>query len=207
MLKVICRSDIKNAAERFRKEVEGILLPKGQNVLWLECDSIQDLEYAVSKEKEAIVLLQEQDYKDERYSAWKMAEIRDIGNVRIISCVKRIHYGTSFMAVLYAAGITDALFEEDADAVHIAERLLVPRSRKECRVYYGISSMCEITAVLEIMEQETLGRYIRYIGGSIDRDEMLKRFHEVVKKLSYMEKCCFMENIPEDIRREIGEEI
>lgn len=204
MLKVICKSAAKKAAESFKKEVESILLPKGQEVMWMECSSIQDLEYIVSREKDAVVLMQEQD-KDELCGAWEMAAVRDIRDVRVISCVRRIHYGTSFMSILYAAGITDALFEEDTDAVHIAERLLVPRSRRECRGYYGIRAMKEVTAVLEIMEQDTLERYVRYISGSIGREEMLMRFYEIVKKLSYMEKCCFMEKMPEDIRREIEE--
>ena len=207
LIKVICRSEIKEEAESFQKEVENILITKGLEVLWMECASIQDLEYMVSKEKDAVVLLQERDNGDERCVAWEIAAIRDIGNVRVISCVKRMHYGTSFMAILYAAGIMDALFEEDADAVHIAERLFAPRSRRECRAYYGIRSIQEVTAVLEIMEQDTLDRYVRYINGSVDREEMLMRFHEVAKKLSYIEKCCFMEKMPEDIRMEIGKEV
>lgn len=207
LIKVICRSEIKEEAESFQKEVESILVSKGQEVLWIECDSIQDLEYMVSKEKDAVVLLQERNNGDERCAAWEIAAIRDIRNVRVIVCVKRLHYGTSFMAILYVAGIVDALFEEDADAVHIAERLLASRSRRECRMYYGIRSIQEVTAVLEIMEQDTLDRYVRYINGSADREEMLIRFHEVVKKLSYIEKCCFVEKMPEDIRMEIGKDV
>ena len=206
MIKVICRSEIKEEAESFQKEVENILMLKGQEVLWRECDSIQDLEYMVSKEKDAVVLLYERDNGDERSVAWEIAAIRDIGNVCVISCVKRMHYGTSFMAILYAAGIMDALFEEDADAVHIAERMFAARSRRECRGYYGIRSLQDVTAVLEIMDQDTLERYVRYINGSVDREEMRTRFHEVVKKLSYIEKCSFMEKMPEDIRKEIGKE-
>lgn len=205
LLKVICRSGVKSLAEFFREEIESILLPKKQNILWLECDSMQELEYRASRNKDAIVLLQEYERKDERGLAWELTEIRDAGNIRVVCSIRHFHYGTSFMAILYAAGIMDALFEEDTDAVHIAERLLAPRRREECRKYYGIHSIQEVMSVLEIMEQDTMERYIRYIGGSIDGEEMSERFHEVVKKLSYPEKCCFMEKIPEDMRNEIVE--
>lgn len=179
-------------------------MSKGQEVLWIHCNNRQEMEYAVSREEGAVVLLQEMEYPEERCEAWNIAAIRDIGKVRVVSCVKRIHYGTSFMAVLYASGIMDALFEDEADAEHIAERLAVQRNRRECREYYGIRSIEEAASVLQIIEQDTLERYIRFIDGGVNGEEMLARFQEVAKKLCYMEKCCLAEMLPENVREEIG---
>lgn len=204
MIKIIYVSETNEASDFLTKEVGGLLLAKGQEVLWINCNNRQELEYAVSKEKGAVVLLQEMDHPEERCEAWNIAAIRDIGKVRVVSCVKRIHYGTSFMAVLYASGIMDALFEDEADPEHIAERLTVQRNRRECREYYGIRSMEEAISALQIIEQDTLERYIRFIDGSTNGEEMLARFHEVTKKLCYMEKCCLVEMLPENVREEIG---
>ena len=65
--------------------------------------------------------------------------------------VDRKHYGTDYMAVLYAAGITDAVYEEDADAEELTKRILSRRSRRESREYYGIRSMDEVVSVLDIL--------------------------------------------------------
>lgn len=202
MVKIIYIADAEEGS--FRKEVGDLLLSKGQEVLWINCSNRQELEYAVSKEEGAVVLLQEMGHPEERYEAWNIAALRDIGKVRVVSCVKRIHYGTSFMAVLYASGIMDALFEDEADAEHIAERLAVQRNRRECREYYGIHSMEEAVSVLQIIEQDTLERYIRFIDGGVNGEEMLARFREVAKKLCHMEKCCLAEMLPENVREEIG---
>lgn len=206
MIKVIYKTMAKEAEGCLKKEIGEILLSRGQEISWIGCGSRQELEYAISKDKDVIVLLQEGDYQEERCEAWEIAAIRDIEKVRVVPCVRRVHYGTSFMAVLYAGGIVDALFEDEADAEHIAGRLTARRNRRDCREYYGIRSINEVISVLQIVEQDTLERYIRFIDGGINKEEMLVRFQEVAKKLCYMEKCCLVESLPENVLVEIAED-
>lgn len=202
-VKIIYKEIGKEATDCLKKEVEDLLLLKGRETIWIECDSMPALEYAASRESDAVVLWQEGGGQGEPCKAWDIAAVRDGAKIRIVPCVKRLHYGTSFMAVLYAGGIVDALFEDEADAVHIVERLLTKRSRKECRVYYGIRSLQEVVSVLQIMEQDTLERYLQYIGGGIDGEEMQMRFREVARKLSYMEQCFLLEKLPSNVQEAI----
>lgn len=206
LIKVVYGATIQKVPESLKKEVESILLSKGQEVSWIACSSKQHLEYAVSQEEDAIVLIQERDTCGELYGSWEIAAIRDIKGVRVVACVERIHYGTPFMSVLYAGGILDALYEDEADPVHIAERFLSGRNRAECRRYYGIGSIREVIPVLQVMDQPTLDRYVRFISGGVDREEMLDRYHEVAKKLGPTENGCLAQQLPENIAEEISED-
>lgn len=206
MIKVVCGATMQNVPESLKKEVEDILLSKGQEVSWIVCSSKQHLEYVVSQEDNAIVLIQERDTCGGRYESWEIAAIRDIKEIRVVTCVERIHYGTPFMSVLYAGGILDALYEDEADPVHIAERLISGRNRAECRKYYGIGSINEVISVLQVMDQPTLDRYVRFISGGVDREEILERYHEVAKKLNLTENGCLAQQLPENIVNEISED-
>lgn len=206
MINVVCGATIQKVPESLKKEVEEILLSEGQEISWVVCGSKQHLEYAVSQDENAIVLIQERDTGGERYEAWEIAAIRDIREVRVIACVERIHYGTPFMSVLYAGGILDALFEDEADPVHIAERLIIGRNRGDCRKYYGIGSMEEVISVLQVMDQSTLDRYVRFINGGVDSEEILERYHEVSRKLNQAENACLAQQLPENIVEEIRED-
>lgn len=203
MIKVICGTTLQKVPESLKKEVEDILLSKGQEISWMVCSSKQHLEYAVSQDGDAIVLIQERDTGKERYEAWEIASIRDIKEVRVIACVERIHYGTPFMSVLYAGEILDALYEDEADPLHIAERLIAGRDRGDCRKYYGIGSLEEVISVLQVMDQPTLDRYVRFINGGVDREEILERYHEVSRKLNQAENACLAQQLPENIVEEI----
>lgn len=206
MINIICGVTIKEVPKSIKKEVESIFLSKGLEISWLVCNSKQHLEYTVSQADNAVVLLQERDNHGERYEPWEIAAIREIKDVRVVACVDRIHYGTPFMSVLYAGGILDALFEDEADPVRIAERLMTGRNRGECRKYYGIGSIEEVISVLQVMDQPTLDRYIRFISAGVDRVDILERYHEISRKLNETENGCLAQQLPENIVEEIRED-
>ncbi len=173
------------------------------------CLSKQEVEYKVfsmDKRAKAVVLLQENMDTSASYQSWEIAAIRDIRRIPVVVSVDRKHYGTDYMAVLYAAGIMDAVYEEDADAEELTKRILSRRSRKECREYYGIRSMDEVVSVLDILGKDTLERYIHYISAGIDAQDTHLRYQEVRKKLSYVENCCLAERLPESIIQELQED-
>lgn len=170
------------------------------------CLSKQEVEYKVfsmDKRAKAVILLQENMDTSASYQSWEIAALRDIRRISVVVSVDRKHYGTDYMAVLYAAGITDAVYEEDADAEELTKRILSRRSRKDCREYYGIKSMDEVVSVLDIMGKDTLDRYIHYINAGIDAEDTHQRYQEVRKKLSYVENCCLAEHLPEIIIHEL----
>ncbi len=170
------------------------------------CLSKQEVEYKVfsmDKRAKVVILLQENMDTSASYQSWEIAAIRDIRRVPVVVSVDRKHYGTDYMAILYAAGIMDAVYEEDADAEELTKRILSRRSRKECREYYGIRSMDEVVAVLDVLGKDTLERYIHYISAGIDTQDTHLRYQEVRKKLSYVENCCLAEHLPESIIQEL----
>lgn len=172
------------------------------------CLSKQEVEYKVfslDKRAKAVVLLQENMDTSASYQSWEIAAIRDIRRIPVVVSVDRKHYGTDYMAVLYAAGIMDAVYEEDADAEELTKRILSRRSKKDCREYYGIRSMDEVVSVLDVLGKDTLERYIHYISAGIDAQDTHLRYQEVRKKLSYVENCCLAEHLPESIIQELQE--
>lgn len=170
------------------------------------CLSKQEVEYKVfsmDKGAKVVILLQENMDTSASYQSWEIAALRDIRRIPVVASVDRKHYGTDYMAVLYAAGITDAVYEEDADAEELTKRIMSRRSRKECREYYGIRSMDEVVAVLDVLGKDTLERYIHYISAGIDTQDTYLRYQEVRKKLSYVENCCLLDHLPESVIQEL----
>ncbi|HBA46391.1 MAG: hypothetical protein HFH85_20690 [Lachnospiraceae bacterium] len=190
--------------DKMQEEVSSILKVRGMDCSWVVCSSMQAMEYEIFKKKDAVALINERSSAGENYGPWDIAGLRDIQQVRVIACVDRIRYGTSYMAVLYAGGITDALYEDDLDSRKIADLIQTGRSRSQSRKYYGLTSMEEVISVLQVMDRESLQRYIRYIAAGIDKEDMVARYQEVTKRLGSVEKCCLTKNIPEEILEEIG---
>ena len=203
MLNILYLATFDESQERLQGEVGSILAARGIQFCWGACGSMQAMEYAVYREKDAVVLINERDSSGGRMSPWDITALCDIRRVRVVACVERIRYGTPYMAALYAGGIMEALYEDDADARRIADLIQNGRGRGESRAYYGISSIEEVVSVLQIMDQEVLERYIRYIRAGAGKEEMSARYQEVTKKLSCMEECCLASSVPEEILEEI----
>lgn len=203
MVNILYLKASQESADKLQGEVCSILESRGVQLSWIACRSMQAMEYAVYRERDAVALINERCPSGVRFGPWDIAGLRDIRRVRVIACVDRIRYGTSYMAVLYAGGIMDALYEDDSDSRRIADLVQRGRSRSESRAYYGITSMEEVVSVLQVMDQEALARYIRYIKAGIDKEEMIARYQEVTKKLGCVEECCLASNVPEEILEEI----
>ena len=181
-------------------------LERGMKFVIHPCLSKQEVEFkafSMDNPENAVILLQENMDTSASYQSWEIAALRDIKRIPVVVSVDRKHYGTDYMAVLYAAGIMDAVYEEDADAEELTKRILSRRSRRESREYYGIRSMDEVVSVLDIIGKDALERYIHYISAGIDVMDTLLRYQEVRNKLSDVENCCLIENLPENIIQEL----
>lgn len=188
-------------------EIEEMLQSEDMVLSVEELKSKAEAEYAVYRETDSgLFFIPERCFFQNAYQAKELAALRDIRKVRIVASVDRSHYGTAYMSVLYAAGILDAVFEDEADARRITGLLLRGRNRRECREYYGIRSIKDAVSVLRIMEEDMVGRYVRYISSGADAGEMLSRYQEIEKKLNYIENCCLAERLPESVLEEIRDE-
>ena len=136
---------------RLQEEVSSILAARDAQFAWIPCSSMQAMEYAVYRETDAVALISERCCPGGRLGAWDIAGLRDIRKVRVIACVDRIRYGTSYMAVLYAGGVMDALYEDDLEPRRIADLIQNGRRRGESRAYYGITAMEDVVSVLQVM--------------------------------------------------------
>lgn len=205
-IQVICGIPDVTISTGLVERISQMALEKETQLIIHPCLSKQEVEYKVfsmDKRAKAVILLQENMDTSASYQAWEIASLRDIRRIPVVVSVDRKHYGTDYMAVLYAAGITDAVYEEEADAGELTKRILSRRSRKDCREYYGIKSMDEVVSVLDILGKDTLDRYIHYISAGIDAEDTHLRYQEVRKKLSYVENCCLAEHLPESILQEL----
>lgn len=206
-VKVICSINTVKKEQPLLMEIEDLLHPEGMALSVEKVKGKAEAEYAVYRETESgLLFVPERCFYQNAYQAKELAALRDIKKIRVVVSVDRSHCGTAYMAALYAAGILDAVFEDEADARHIARLLLCGRNRRECREYYGIRSVRDAASVLRIMEEDTAERYVRYISSGADGEEMLSRYQEIEKKLNYMENCCLAERLPESVLEEIRDD-
>lgn len=203
-VKVICGINTVKQEQPLLIEIDDLLRSEGMELSVEELSSKAEAEYAVYRGVDSeLFFVPERCFYQNAYQARELAALRDIRKIRIVVSVDRSHYGTAYMAALYAAGILDAVFEDEADARHIVQLLLCGRNRRECREYYGVQSIRDAVSTLRIMEEEVADRYIRYISSGVDGEEMLSRYREIEKKLNYMENCCFAERLPDSVLEEI----
>lgn len=205
-VQVICGVPDVTVSNGLVERICQMALERGKKLTIHPCLSKQEVEYkvfSINKDTKAVVLLQENMDTSASYQAWEISALRDIRRIPVVVSVDRKHYGTDYMAVLYAAGIMDAVYGEDANAEELTKRILSRRSRKECREYYGIKSMDEVVAVLDVLGRDTLERYIHYVSAGIDTEDTHLRYQEIRKKLSYVENCCLAEHFPEGILQEL----
>lgn len=206
-VKVICGINTVKREQPLLIEMEDLLRPEGIALSIEELSSKAQAEYAVYRESDCgVFFVPERCFYQNAYQARELAALCDIRKIRIVATVDRSHYGTAYMAALYAAGILDAVFEDEADAHRIAQLLICGRNRKECREYYGVRSIRDAADVLRIMEEDTAKRYVRYISSGADGGEMLLRYKEIERKLNYMENCCLAEKLPESVLEEIRDD-
>ena len=100
-----------------------------------------------------ILVLQEAMQSSYPYTAEELAELMDDYHLNIIVSINKSHRANAYMKVLYTAGILNALYEEDATAKNIMNRILYPRTRKECREYYQIKNTSDALQALDIINE------------------------------------------------------
>ena len=110
-----------------------------------------------------ILILQEAMQSNYPYTAEELAELMDDYHLNIIISINKSHRANQYMKVLYTAGILNALYEEDATAENIFKRILYPRTRRECRTYYQITTAADAMSALDVVDEERVQGYLANI--------------------------------------------
>ncbi len=151
-----------------------------------------------------LLVLQEAMQSSYPYTAEELAELTDDYNLNIVISLRKSHRANTYMKVLYTAGILNALYEEDATAENIMERILYPRTRRECREYYQISTAADAMRSLEIVDKDRMERYITYVEETKDEEEIIKKYHYVANSLKIIENIYLVEHFSERVKKTLG---
>lgn len=147
-----------------------------------------------------ILVLQEAMQSNYPYEAEELAELMDDYHLNIIISINKSHRANQYMKVLYTAGILNALYEEDATAENILKRILHPRTRRECRGYYQITTALDAMSALEVVDKDRMQGYLTYIEDSKTEEEILKKYHYAAKTLKTIENVYLAQNLSQRVK-------
>ncbi len=151
------------------------------------------------------VILQEILQSSSPYTAEDVALLTDERNIRVIIVLSKNHIGNRYMRVLYAAGILDALYEEDAYAEKIVSLLFHGRSRKEARKYYGIETVADVEKSMQIIDEERLKSFLSYIEGGGPFRETIDRYEFVATRMTAAENLHLIKNMDSGLAKALLE--
>jgi hypothetical protein len=152
-------------------------------------------QYVVEHPDYQHVILQEILQSSSPYTAEDAALLTDEQNTKVIIVLNKSHAGNRYMRVLYAAGILDALYEEDAYAEKIVELLFQGRTRKEARKYYGIETVVDVEKSMQIIDEERLKSFLGYIEGGGPFNETEGRYEFVAARMTAAENLHLIKNM------------
>lgn len=152
-------------------------------------------QYIVEHPDYQYAILQEILQSSSPYTAEDAALLTDEQNTRVIIVLNKSHAGNRYMRVLYAAGILDALYEEDAYAEKIVELLFQGRTRKEARKYYGIETVADVEKSMQIIDEERLKNFLSYIEGGGPLGETNSRYEFVAARMTAAENLHLLKNM------------
>lgn len=144
-------------------------------------------QYISEHQQFRLLVLQEAMQSSYPYTAEELAELMDDYNLNIVISINKSHRANTYMKILYTAGILNALYEEDATADNILKRILYPRTRKECRAYYQITSAADAMRTLEVIDEEKIKGYLSYLEESQDDNEIQNKFKYIANSLKLVE--------------------
>ena len=147
-----------------------------------------------------ILILQEAMQSNYPYTAEELAELMDDYHLNIIISINKSHRANQYMKVLYTAGILNALYEEDATAENIFKRILYPRTRRECRTYYQITTAADAMSALDVVDEERVQGYLAYIEESKDEEEIRKKYRYAAEILKTIENIDLTRQFSERVR-------
>lgn len=133
------------------------------------------------------LVLQEAMQPNYPYTADELSELMDHFHLNIVISLRKVHRGGAYMKTLYTAGILNALYEEDATARNVFNKILYPRTRGECRQYYQIKNARDAECALDIIDEERMKQYVSYIEEAGNQDEIIRRYQYIANEMKMVE--------------------
>lgn len=163
-------------------------------------------QYISEHQQFRLLVLQEAMQSSYPYTAEELAELMDDYNLNIVISINKSHRANTYMKILYTAGILNALYEEDATADNILKRILYPRTRKECRAYYQITSAADAMRTLEVIDEEKIKGYLSYLEESQDDNEIQNKFKYIANSLKLVENMYLIKFFSARIQNALAED-
>lgn len=175
-------------SEKLRESLEQELGRKGRS-LQTVCRYRKEgvYQYAKDQEEGILLILEENLQSGNPYEKEELMQLTDIGENRIIFLLDKSHYGDDYIKLLYACGIYDALFLDEAEPKRFLALLKKKRTNAEARKYYGIETARDREKADNIANAEYLNSYLEFVETGILAEDVDQKYRFAVSRLSAKE--------------------
>lgn len=191
-------------AKKIKNQVETEILrkyPEMQTVCRYRKEGI----YQYLKEQEhTLVIMEENLQGGSGYTTAELQQLTDLGNSRIIFLMHRAHSGDDYVKALYACGISDGLYLEEAAPREVLSLVFHARSQEEARRYYGIQVARDAEKAEGIVNEEKLGAYLEYIEDEAGNGERGDKYRFVSTRLGAEENRILAASISGEVVRSLA---
>lgn len=175
-------------SEEFKTEIAKVAKENGYEVVCVSRYRKEGIRQYIREHSEfRTLVLQESMQPNYPYTADELSELMDNFHLNIVISLRKMHRGSPYMKTLYTAGILNALYEEDATAQNVFNKILYPRTRGECRQYYQIQNARDAECALDIIDEERMKQYVSYIEEAGNQDEIVRRYHYIASEMKMVE--------------------
>lgn len=189
-------------SEKLREPLEQELERKGKS-LQTVCRYRKEgvYQYVKDQEEGILLILEENLQSGNPYEKEELIQLTDIGENRIIFLLDKNHYGDDYIKLLYACGIYDALFLDEADSRRFLTLLKKKRTNAEARKYYGIETARDREKEDNIANTEYLNSYLEFVETGMLAEDVDQKYRFVVSRLSAKENRALAVSLPKSVTR------
>lgn len=189
-------------SEKLREPLEQELERKGKS-LQTVCRYRKEgvYQYVKDQEEGILLILEENLQSGNPYEKEELIQLTDIGENRIIFLLDKNHYGDDYIKLLYACGIYDALFLDEADSRRFLTLLKKKRTNAEARKYYGIETARDREKEDNIANTEYLNSYLEFVETGMLAEDVDQKYRFVVSRLSAKENRALAVSLPRTVTR------
>lgn len=189
-------------SEKLREPLEQELGRKGKS-LQTVCRYRKEgvYQYAKDQEGDILLILEENLQSGNPYEKEELMQLTDIGENRIIFLLDKIHYGDDYIRLLYACGIYDALFLDEADPRKFLTLLKKKRTNAEARKYYGIETARDREKADNIANTEYLNAYLEFVETGMLAEDVDQKYRFAASRLSTKENRVLAASLPRPVTR------
>ena len=175
-------------SEEFKTEIANVAKENGYEVVCVSRYRKEGIRQYIREHSEfRTLVLQESMQPNYPYTADELSELMDNFHLNIVISLRKVHRGSPYMKTLYTAGILNALYEEDATAQNVFNKILYPRTRGECRQYYQIQNARDAECALDIIDEARMKQYVSYIEEAGNQDEIVRRYNYIASEMKMVE--------------------